>query len=252
MKRLWITGASQGIGRALALEMARDGWHVLASARSEDALAALSDEASSLAGSIDPVVLDVTDAPAVAEAIAGIEDRFGPIDLAVLNAGTHEPVDGAAFEASALRRLVELNLMGTANCLEPLISRFVARGKGRIAVVASVVGYRGLPTASAYGATKAGLINLCEALRVELAPHGVGVTVINPGFVKTPLTDRNTFPMPFLIEAEDAARRIAKGLRSERFEIAFPRRFVAILRILRVLPYALYFAITRRLVPRRG
>lgn len=212
MQRVWITGASQGIGRALALEMARSGWQVFASARSEDSLAALAGEARTLDGAIEAIPLDVTDPQAVSVAIAAIEDRFGPIDLAVLNAGTHEPLDGAAFEASALRRLVELNLMGTAHCLEGLISRFVARGRGRIAVVASVVGYRGLPTASAYGATKAGLINMCEALRVELAPHGIGVSVINPGFVKTPLTDRNSFEMPFLIEAEDAARRIAKGL----------------------------------------
>jgi short-subunit dehydrogenase len=163
---------------------------------------------------------------------------------------THEPVDGSTFTVAPLKRLVDINLMGTAHCLAPVVEQFVARRAGRIAVVASMAGYRGLPTASAYGATKAALINMCEALRVELDRHGVILSVVTPGFVRTPLTDRNPFPMPFLMEPEDAARRIVRGLEGRRFEIAFPWRFAAIMKLLRLLPYPLFFAATRHLVPK--
>ena len=152
----------------------------------------------------------------------------------------------AEFTAEGLRDLIEINVMGTAACLEALMPRMIARGRGRIAVVASVAGYRGLPTSAYYGATKAALINLAESLRFDLARAGVTMQLIDPGFVKTPLTDRNEFPMPFLISAELAADRIASGLRSRRFEIAFPRRFVWMLKLLRCLPYALYFPLVGR------
>ena len=242
-ERVWITGASMGIGEALALRLARDGAEVVASARSADRLADLAKRAD---GRIVPWPLDITDAVAVGAAVAGIEAERGPIDVAVLNAGTHQPVSAAEFTADGLRRLIELNLFGTAACLEALMPRMIARGRGRIAVVASVAGYRGLPTSAYYGATKAALINLAESLRFDLARAGVTMQLIDPGFVKTPLTDRNEFPMPFLISAELAADRIASGLRSRRFEIAFPRRFVWMLKLLRCLPYALYFPLVGR------
>ena len=181
-----------------------------------------------------------------ATAVARIEAEHGPIDVAVLNAGTHRPVSAAEFTAEGLRELMEINVMGTAACLEALMPRMIARGRGRIAVVASVAGYRGLPTSAYYGATKAALINLTESLKFDLDRAGVTMQLIDPGFVKTPLTDRNEFPMPFLISAELAADRIASGLRSRRFEIAFPRRFVWMLKLLRCLPYALYFPLVGR------
>ena len=190
--------------------------------------------------------LDITDHAAVRDAVARIEAEHGPIDVAVLNAGTHQPVSAAEFTAEGLRELMEINVMGTAACLEALMPRMIARGRGRIAVVASVAGYRGLPTSAYYGATKAALINLTELLKFDLDRAGVTIQLIDPGFVKTPLTDRNEFPMPFLISAELAADRIASGLRSRRFEIAFPRRFVWILKLLRCLPYALYFPLVGR------
>ncbi len=139
--------------------------------------------------------------------------------------------------------------MGTVNCLAPVIERFVERQAGRIGVVASLAGYRGLPTSSGYGASKAGLINMCEALRPELMEQNVVLSCITPGFVRTPLTDRNPFPMPFLIDVDTAATRIVKGLESNRFEITFPRRFAYIMKFMRILPYWAYFAITRRTVP---
>ena len=164
----------------------------------------------------------------------------------MLAAGTHQPVSAEAFEADEFARLVAINLVGVGNCLEPLLQRMIARRKGRIAVVSSVAGYRGLPTSSYYGATKAALINLAESLKFDLDRHGVTMQLIDPGFVRTPLTDKNEFAMPFLIEAEAAAERIAKGLESSSFEITFPRRFTYLLKLLRCLPYRLYFPLVAR------
>ncbi|WP_207062288.1 SDR family oxidoreductase [Motiliproteus sp. SC1-56] len=244
----WITGASQGIGAALSLELARRGWRVAASARSEEKLAALARHSEAPPGAIRPYPLDVLDPAACLHTIEQIERDWGPVGRAVLNAGTHRPMTAADFDREAFYELLELNVMGTVNSLQPLLQSMRRRQHGQIAVVASLAGYRGLPTASAYGASKAALINLCECLRPELARDGVKLQVINPGFVKTPLTDRNTFPMPFLIEAPQAARHIARGLDQSRFEIRFPRRFALIMGLLRHLPYPAYFAITRRML----
>lgn len=246
---VWITGASTGIGRAVALRLARSGRVVVASARSADALAALTRE-NTAPGRVEALALDVTDAAAVAAAVERIEATIAPIALALLNAGSHRPVYADKFDAADFRALAELNLFGTVNCLAALLPRFIARGAGQIAIVASVAGYSGLPTASAYGMTKAGLINMAEALQPELAAHGIKLQIVNPGFVRTPLTDRNEFAMPFLIEPEDAAAAIERGLASGRFEIAFPKRFALLMKLLRLLPYRLFFAITRRLLPK--
>ena len=242
----WITGASSGLGAALAAEMARDGWHVVASARRAEALDAL---AASAAGVVHALPLDVTDAAAAAAAVAQIEDTYGPIDQAVLNAGTHIPVRAATLDVADFQALVDLNLMGTVHCLAPLLARMTARGSGRVAVVSSVAGYRGLPTSAAYGMTKAGLINMCEALKPELDGLGVTLQVVNPGFVRTPLTDKNPFPMPFLMDVDDAAKAFYRGLKSDKFEIVFPRRLAYLLKVFRWMPSALAMAWARRLVP---
>ena len=147
------------------------------------------------------------------------------------------------------RGLVAIIVLAVLTAIETMLPRFRVRGNGHIAVVSSVAGYQGLPSAAAYGATKAALINMCEALRAELQPKGVMLSVVTPGFVRTPLTDRNTFTMPFLIDADTAARRIVDGLQTSRFEITFPRRFSYLMKLLRLLPYGLFFAITRRLRP---
>lgn len=246
----WVTGASQGIGAAVAMRLARDGWTVAVSARNLEKLNALTNEATDLPGSIVAFALDVTDPGASAETFAEIEARLGPVDLAILNAGTHQPIDGTKLSVDPVRRLMEINFMGTVHCLAPVVEKFVARESGRIAVVASLAGYRGLPTSSGYGASKAALINMCEALRPELEAKNVTLFCVTPGFVKTPLTDKNPFPMPFLIDVETAAERIVKGVAGRGFEITFPRRFAYIMKLLRVLPYAIYFAISRRTVPK--
>jgi len=242
----WVTGAGKGIGRGLALRLAEQGWTVAASSRTEEDLARLKMDSAS--GRIHGFPLDVTDAAATARTTAMIEERLGPIDLTILNAGTHQPFAAESFTADKVRGLVETNLMGTVNCLAPLLERLIARRSGHVAVVTSLAGYRGLPTAAAYGATKAGLINMCEALRPDLEGHGVKLTLINPGFVKTPLTDKNDFPMPFLISVEKAVDHILEGLDKGAFEIAFPKGFAFLMKLLRILPDPLFFALSRRMI----
>lgn len=244
MSVAWITGASSGIGEALARRLARDGRRVVASARGEQALAAL---AGGGEGRIAPLQLDVADAEACARAVAAIEEREGEIGLAVLNAGTHVPMSAADFSAATLRRLVEVNLLGVANCLEPLLARMAARRRGHVAIVASVAGYGGLPTAAAYGPTKAALINMAESLKLDCDRLGIRLQLVDPGFVRTPLTDRNEFPMPFLMPVEAAVDALVAGLASERFEIVFPRRFALLLKAINLLPYPAYFALVRRM-----
>ncbi len=240
---VWITGASSGIGRALALNLAKRGDHVAASARDEKALQSLANEASSLSGCIHPYPLDITNAENCARTVDQVSGKFGPIALAILNAGTHHPVEAEDFAADDLAKLIGVNLLGTGNCLDPLLKRMIKAGAGHIAIVASVAGYRGLPTSIYYGASKAAQINLAEALKFDLDRLGVKLQLVNPGFVKTPLTDQNDFPMPFLMEVGEAAERIANGLESSAFEIAFPRRFAFLLKLFRLLPYRLYFPI---------
>lgn len=245
-KRAWITGAGKGIGRDLALELARRGWWVAVSARTGEDLRQLELKAP---GRIVGRVLDVTDTAAVAGVFEGLEADFGPLDLVVLNAGTHIPMAAASFDIGALRKLVETNLMGVGNGLAAVLPRFMARRAGHVAVVSSVAGFRGLPTSAGYGATKAALINMCESLRPECEAAGVNLQVVCPGFVDTPLTRRNTFPMPFLISSERAAAIVADGFASSRFAIVFPTRMRLVMALLRRLPDRLLFAITRRMLP---
>ncbi len=240
---VWITGASSGIGRALALRLAASGKRVVVSARSAGALAEL---ASIDPAHITPWPLDVTEKDAVAATISAIETAHGPIGLAVLNAGTHVPMSARDFKSDTMRQLVDVNLMGVVHCLDPVLAAMRIRRTGHIAVVASLAGYRGLPNAAGYGATKSALINLCEALKLDCDRIGIKLQLVNPGFVETPLTARNAFPMPFLIPVEQAVDRLVAGLAGNRFEITFPRRFAFLLKLVRMLPYRLYFPFIRR------
>lgn len=242
----WITGASSGIGRTLALRLAGAGTTVAASARRADELDLLAKEASGSRGRIAPFPVDVADEAAMARTCAAIDAEIGPLDLAVFNAGTHAPVSVEAFDPAPFRRLMEINYMGVVNGIAAVLPRFIARRSGQIAVVSSVAGYRGLPQAAAYGPTKAALINLCESLKPDLDRLGVRISVINPGFIKTPLTDRNEFPMPFLMPVEAAAQRIVEGLEKGAFEITFPRRFTFLVKLARILPYGLYFPLIKK------
>ena len=244
---VWITGASQGIGRALAIELAKRGKTVAVSARNEEKLSSLVQDAERLPGSIFAFPVDVTDSEAVDSVIDEIETQLGGIDQAVLNAGTFVPMEGAEFRADVVRAHFELNVMGVCYCIEPLVQRMSERANGLIAINGSLAGYRGLPESSAYGASKAALVNLAESLYLDLRKTGIDVKIINPGFVRTPLTDKNTFPMPFLIEAEKAAYIIANGLYGKKFEIRFPALFAGFMGLLRLLPNRIYLTMAGKL-----
>ena len=240
---VWITGASSGIGLALAERMMRDGWIVAGSARSERALQEL---AATHEGRFFAYPLDVTEKSAASDVVARIRADRGRLDLAVLAAGTHKPIEIENFCTNTFRDLIDINLMGVINCLAAVMPGFVAERSGHIAIVSSVAGYGGLPTASAYGATKAALINMTEALKPDFDRNGLKLQLVCPGFVRTPLTDKNTFSMPFLMEPEDAAEAFYRGLQSDRFEISFPRIFAIILRFINMVPYRLYFRMVKR------
>lgn len=278
-KTAWITGAGRGIGAELTRLLCSHGVTVYGSARSTEQLHQLQEELSNTDGELVPVPLDIRDPDAVQQIFLQW-DRLGLIpELVVLNAGSHDPFSAYEFSAQRCKDLLDINLQGTINCLDPILYRYLhgsvytkecntavkveygserqletleatalnpgpkrtLTGTRQIAVVSSSAGYSGLPTAAAYGAGKAALINLCESLRLDLQGSGVKLQLINPGFVRTPLTDKNEFSMPALMEPDEAARRIVKGLLSDRFEIVFPRRFVYLLKLFRLLPYNLYF-----------
>lgn len=241
----WVTGASSGIGRAVALELARRGYVVAVTARRAGELEALAKDVSG-PGHILPMPGDVTDEAAMEAVVDDIERQHGPIALAFLNAGTFYQDKAAVFDAAMVKKTFDINVGGVANGLQPVLTRMVARGRGQVAINASVAGYGGLPTSAAYGATKAALINMSESLHFSMGLLGVTIQVVNPGFVGTPLTDKNTFPMPFLIPVDDAARRICSGFEQGGFEIAFPRRMAWLLKAVNLLPYSLYFAAVAR------
>ncbi len=241
-KCVWITGASSGLGRELAIKLANEGVCVAASARSHEKLQAL-------AASHDTITsypLDVTDAAAVAQTARRIHAERGPVDLAILNAGICTLHDAANFSATVAAEQVSVNYLGVVNAVDPLVASMVPRGSGHIAIVASVAGYRGLPDSTSYGPTKAALINLAEALHLGLEPKGLTISVINTGYINTPMTQQRSFEMPFIVEADDAAQRILQGLKKQRYEIAFPLSLVAVLKLGRILTNIAYFRFARR------
>lgn len=243
-RRVWIVGASTGIGAALAEALAQAGARVALSARSADKLNAL---AARLPGSL-VLPLDVRVAPSLARAYASIRTAWGGLDLACFNAGTYAPMRAQDFDLGHMNEHFAVNYHGVTNGLAAVLPDFIARAAEHpaLAIVSSVAGYRGLPRAMAYGPSKAALINLAETLYLDLSPMGIGVFVINPGFVETPLTAQNEFHMPALISAAEAARHIVSGFARGAFEIHFPRRFSNFLKTLRCLPYRAYFAAIRK------
>jgi len=241
----WITGGSSGIGAALAHELCRRGARVAITARRAGRLA---DVAASAPGEAHALPGDVREPEALEEIVAAVEANVGPIDLAVLNAGIWGQVDVRRWDSSLIRDHVESNFMGMVNSLDPILPRMLGRRRGTIVGVASVAGYRGYTRAEAYGPSKAAEINLLESLRVDLGPLGVDVQLVNPGFVRTPLTEANDFPMPFMIEAPDAARRIADAIEKGKAEAVFPLPYRFGMKLVRVAPVRLYTAVSRRFV----
>ncbi|MEM0899166.1 MAG: SDR family NAD(P)-dependent oxidoreductase [Pseudomonadota bacterium] len=242
----WITGASAGIGRDLALKMARNGYKVIASARSEDKLKALEEESADLSGSIHAAVCDVTDRAAMDKVVTDIEQNHGPIRLAVFNAGNYWPTEGEALNIDKFIKTYEINVFGVLHGLVPVVERMKRHGKGQVALVASVSGYSGLPAASAYGASKAAINNMAESLKFDFDKINIRIQVVNPGFIDTPLTEKNEFDMPFLMPVDKAVDRMISGFEGGGFEITMPRRFTYMLKLLLFLPHSAYFWLMKR------
>jgi NAD(P)-dependent dehydrogenase (short-subunit alcohol dehydrogenase family) len=226
----WVVGASSGIGAALAEELLERGARVAISARREDRLHDVS------SGRMLVVPADATDAAGLRKAADRVRDELGPLDLVVLNAGYWEQMNVREWDVDVFRRHVEVNLLGMSNGVGAVLPEMIERGAGTIAGVASVAGYRGLPGAEGYGATKAGQINMLEGLRTEVARRGVHVATVCPGFVRTEMTERNRFPMPFMVDADAAARTICDGLEHDRTEIVFPLQMAVLMKLARYLP----------------
>lgn len=238
----WLVGASSGIGKALAFQLAEAGWLVAISARRLEPMLAMQAQQPALI----PYTLDVTDVKTLRHIAVEITRDLGLIELCVFNAGDYEPMPLEDFNLDLFRKLCEVNYMGMVNGLDAVLPLMQAQGRGQILLTASIAGYRGLPRSAPYSASKAAVINLAESLHLELKEKGIRLRVINPGFVRSPLTDKNRFKMPFLLEPEEAARAIMRELEGDSFEIVFPKRFGYIMKILRILPYWLYFRLTRK------
>ncbi|MFZ5521132.1 MAG: SDR family NAD(P)-dependent oxidoreductase [Pseudomonadota bacterium] len=240
---VWIVGASSGIGRATAAALHAQGARVIVSARDAGALQAFVDQHPGAVA----LPLDVTDAAAVQAAARRVHDLgLGGIGLLLYCAGHYQPLRATAFDLAQMQRHLAVNYQGALHLLAAVLPGMLAARSGHISLVGSVAGYRGLPNSLAYGPTKAALQNLAETLWLDLRAHGVAVSLINPGFVETPLTAGNAFRMPALITPEQAAHHMLQGWARGRFEIHFPRRFTLWLKLLRLLPHGAYFATVRR------
>ena len=243
-KVIWITGASTGIGKALAIKFSQNGWKVAISARRE----ALLNEIVSENKNIFAFPFDVTDKEKCNSTFNLIKNKFDNIDLCVFSTGTWDPKKEKEIDVEQIENVMKINFFGTLNCIKSVESYFKTRGYGQISIVSSIAGYRGLPNSTGYGPSKSALNNLAESLYFDFKRHGVRVSLISPGFIKTPMTDKNDFKMPFLKSPEFAAEKIYNGLvNSKSFEIDFPKQLTITLKLLKILPIKLYFKIVERM-----
>ncbi len=240
-KRVWLVGASTGIGRAVAEALHGLGAQVIVSARSA---AALQELAKQLAG-LQILPLDATDQAAVKAAATNLL-QAGSLDLVMYCAGVYQPLRAQEMKSETMAQHMNVNYLGAVYVTEAVMPAMLAAKHGHVSYVSSVAGFRGLPKALAYGPTKAALINMAEALYIDLHDEGLGVSIINPGFVDTPLTSQNTFRMPALISPAQAAIEIIAGWEAGKFEMHFPKRFTAWLKLMRSAPHSLYFKMTRQ------
>ena len=246
-KKIWITGASSGIGRALAIKFSNEGWQVAASARRENLLNDLNKNNNN----IHAFVLDVKDEKSVENVFQNILQKFETLDICVFATGIHDPEAEKKLSSEKIREIMETNFFGTLNCVMAVNSFFRKKKDGHIAIVSSVAGYRGLPAASGYCASKAALTSLAESLYFDFKRKNVKVSLISPGFIKTPMTDKNTFPMPMIKSPEYAAEKIFIGLtKKNSFEIHFPKSFTILLKLLKIMPNWLFFWLVERGVKR--
>lgn len=230
---VWVTGASGGIGAELARVYAAAGHRVAISARRAEKLEQI---AAELGGTVLPVPVDVTDRDAMVAAAAGISKELGEIDIAIMNAAFWQQVLVESWDSGLVRRHFDTNVMGLVHGIEAVLPSMRRRRAGTIVGMASLAGYRGFPRSEGYGPTKAAMINMLEALRIDLQPLGISVITVCPGFVRTDLTSHNRFPMPFLLEPDDAARRIVRGIDRGKVVVAFPLPMAVGIKALQLVP----------------
>lgn len=244
-KKIWIIGCSSGIGEALARELAAQGATLALSARREDKLTELNVE---LGGKHEILAFDVADFKGLKAATEKLRTKWQQIDSVIFLAATYTPGDVFELEYEKVKQVLEVNLLSAFSISELVLPWLLQQQKGQFVLCASVAGYRGLPSGQPYGATKAALINLAESIKCEMQTKcpQIDIKVINPGFVRTPLTDKNDFAMPMIIEPEQAAKAIAKGLLATKFEIRFPWLFTSIMKFLEIIPYRLYFWLVKK------
>ena len=237
-KTIWITGGSTGIGKALAIRFANEGWNVAISARRENLLKELSDRYEN----ISPFPLDVTDKENCKNIFNQVKEKFGNIDICFFSTGTWDPKKEKDIDVEQIENVFKINFFGTVNSIKAVEEYYKNRNEGTIAIVSSIAGYRGLPNSTGYGPSKSALNNLAESLYFDFGRHNVRVCLVSPGFIKTPMTDKNDFKMPFLKTTEYAAEKIYDGLINKNvFEIHFPKSLTLILKILSFLPSRIYF-----------
>ena len=241
MTRAIITGASTGIGHSLAVELGRRGYQLALVARRGDLLETLAAELRAKGTRVATAACDVADADALRDAVTRTSEELGgAFQLAIANAGVSIPGHATKFDLGEASQTIRVNVLGVMNLFDAVVPAMVERNGGRFVGVASVAGLRGLPTAAPYSASKAAVQAFLESSRVELAPYGVGVTIVNPGFVATPMVEKNRFRMPFLMQPEDAAVIIADGIERGARLVEFPRPMSLLMRLVRLLPDALY------------
>jgi short-subunit dehydrogenase len=245
-KTVMITGASSGIGRGLAVELARRGAKVGLIARRADALAELVREIENANGKAIALPADVMDADSLHAAATQLRNALGPIDVLIANAGVGATVDGAELKGSGVASIINVNVLGAANSVEAVVPEMVKRGKGHLVVISSLAAYRGLPKSAAYCASKAAVSAFFESLRLDLQPRGIDVTIIHPGFIKTPLTAGRHAQMPFLMELEDAVMKIIGAIEKRKKSYAFPWQLASIVRAGMIMPNFMYDWISRR------
>jgi len=242
-KVIWITGASSGIGKAVAIKFAENGWIVAASARRENLL----NELKEINENIYPFPLDVTDIDKCKLVATNIINQFRNIDICLFGTGMHDPKSEKKFNLEKVREIMEVNYFGTMNSINSIYDYFSEKKNGQISIISSVAGYRGLPAAGAYCASKAALTSFAESLNFDMQMKNVRVSLVSPGFIKTPMTDQNDFPMPMIKSPEFAANEIYKGLTMKKsFEIHFPKAFTYFLKFLQILPSNIYFKLVSK------
>ena len=245
-KKIWITGASSGIGKAAAEKFAKEGWKVAVSARRKEILDIMAQDQN-----ISSFPLDITNRDQINNVFKNILNEFDDLDLCLFSSGTYEPKDEQSIDPNKIKNVINVNFLGVIDCVKTVEKYFKNKRSGHISIVSSIAGYRGLPNSSGYGPSKAALTNFSESIYFDFKKFGVRVSIISPGFIKTPLTDKNEFSMPFLKTPDYAAEKIFNGLvKSNAFEIHFPKGLTLVLKFLRILPYKLYLVIVDKLVKR--